>query len=285
MLKTEEIMKQVLEVPALPAATAEVVNLIQDPDVEFDDLARAIEYDPGLTANVIRLANSVLSASVGQIRSIKEAVVRMGIEEVFQMVMASSIAPLVSNEVMGYKLRRGILWQHSVAVAVGARELAKALGIKAPEYLFTAGLLHDIGKIVLGTFIEIDSTQIIESAFTGGVSFEIAEREVMGVDHAEVGAALLENWKIPGEIVDIVRWHHQPTEGEGDQKVLDMVHLADVMSLSVGLGAGIDGLNYQVSREAAERVGLNNKVIELVISEILDILARMPSLFEQVGKE
>lgn len=285
MLKTEEIMKQVLEVPALPAATAEVVNLIQDPDVEFDALARAIEYDPGLTANVIRLANSVLSASVGQIRSIKEAVVRMGIEEVFQMVMASSIAPLVSNEVMGYKLRRGILWQHSVAVAVGARELAKALGIEAPDYLFTAGLLHDIGKIVLGTFIEIDSTQIIESAFTGGVSFEIAERDVMGVDHAEVGAALLKNWNIPGEIVDIVRWHHQPTEGEGDQKVLDMVHLADVMSLSVGLGAGIDGLNYQVSREAAERVGLNNKVIELVISEILDILAKMPSLFEQGGKE
>jgi putative nucleotidyltransferase with HDIG domain len=278
MNRMSEIKERLRSIPSLPAAAIEAIRMAHDPDVDFNKLARTIEYDPGLTSNVLRLANSAYFGGMGRIKSMKDAIVRLGLKNVFQMIMASAVAPMVQKEVHGYDLKPGYLWSHSVAVAVGAREIAVCLKRNAPEYSFTAGLLHDIGKLVLGTFVEIDAAAIMQKAFDEGVSFEIAEKSVLGFDHAEIGAALLKQWNIPSEIVDVVRWHHDPENAPNRDIVLDLVHVADAISMTTGLGTGLDGLNYRTSADVATRLDLTDEIAEKAVVRITDTLEQMPEI-------
>ena len=133
--------------------------------------------------------------------------------------------------------------------------------MEVPTYTFTAALLHDIGKIVLGTFLSIDSGPIMKLAFEDGLSFENAEREVLGIDHAEVGAELLNLWDIPDEIVQVVQYHHHPEQCE-DNMAVHLVHVADLLSIECGFGIGIDGLNYRPSECSVKLLKINNRIME-----------------------
>ncbi len=279
MSQRDEILATAHMVPSLPAAAIEAARIVQDPDVDFNALARVIEFDPGLTADVLRMANSAYYGGAGTIDSVKHAVVRMGINIVFQMVTASVIGPLARDPVDGYGLRSGSLWQHSVAVALGTTELADTLGIDAPDYAFTAGLLHDIGKIVLGAFVEVDSNRIMEMVAYDKISFDAAEREVLGIDHTEVGAVLLENWNLPREIVQVVRWHHQPDMLNSHRIVGDLVHVSDALCLLEGIGVGNDGLNYRPSVEVMDRLGVETHSAETVLARTLTTFEEVRTLF------
>ena len=162
---------------------------------------------------------------------------------------------------------------------MGATELSTSLGVAAPNYVFTAGLLHDVGKIVLGTFVEVDPAPILGLAFDQGLSFEEAEREVLGIDHAEVGAALLEHWGLPGPIAEAVRCHHHPAKVNGDPLVADLVHVADVLALMAGLGTGSDGLHYRPAAESLERLEVTNLVAETATCRMLGRLEELRGLF------
>jgi putative nucleotidyltransferase with HDIG domain len=275
----EEILSKVRSIPSLPAAAVEVARLIQDPEADFSEVAGAIGYDPGLTANVLRVANSAYYGGSRSISSVKEAVVRLGAKRIFQMVVASSVQPLVHKPVKGYDLPPGELWEHSVAVALGTDEIASFFSLKPPDYAFTAALVHDVGKIVLGTFVEVDAAPIMELAYKEKLSFDLAERRVLGIDHAEAGAALLEAWNLPQRVVDVVRWHHQPECFEGDTLLCDLVHAADQVSMVIGVGAGADGLNYRPSSEAMDRLGFTAPAAEAVMCRIVSALDEVRAAF------
>jgi len=269
MNRREEILARTRDVPALPSAATRVLQMLQNPDASMADIMAIIEVDPGLTSDFLRLANSAFFAGPRRISSLRDAGVLLGTSRIQQLVIASAIFPLARQPLKGYDLPAGELLDHLVAVAIGAEELAKALQRPAPSYAFTAGLLHDVGKVVLGTFVEIDSRPIVHMAFKDGLSFEVAERAVLGIDHAEVGAALLEYWQLPDSIVQVVRWHHQPEEVPGDPYVTDLVHAADSLSVECGLGTGVDGLNYCSSRVTIDRLHLRTKVTEAVTCKML----------------
>lgn len=269
----ERIIEKIAEVPAMPTSAAKVIQLIQDPDVDMSQMSEAIEFDPGLTTNVLRWANSAYFGGGQEIHSLRDALVRLGMRRIYQLVMTSVAAPVVGQSVQGYDLAAGSLLEESIAVAIGTQELAAALGITPPEHAFTAGLLHDIGKVILGTFIDVAVEPIMELAQQEKVTFDEAERRVLGIDHAEVGAILLKEWKIPDVIVDVVRWHHQPSGFRGDPTTLDLVHVAEFLSRQNGLGAGIDGLNYRPSDEVVARLRLKPLEAEAVACKMLTGLA------------
>jgi putative nucleotidyltransferase with HDIG domain len=275
----ETILAQVRAIQGLPVATGEIVRMVEDPDVDIGAVVKAIEHDPGLTSNVLRLTNSAYFAGPRTIGSVRDAIVRLGLNRVFQLALASSIAPLASAPVKGYDLPAGDLLTHSIAVAIGAEQLAQALGLRPPPCTFTAALLHDIGKVVLGTFIEVDAKPILALAFEHQVSFEMAEAEVMGISHAEVGAVILEQWNLPPVVVDAVRWHHQPDQCGGDPLAVDLVHVADSLATLSGIGAGLDGLNYRPSRESVARLHVTTRVTEQVVNQILTGLEELRTVF------
>ncbi len=278
MNQRREILEKVVSIPALPAAAGQVIHLIHSREAGVAEIMNVIEYDAGLTADVLRLANSAYFAGPRQISTLRDAGVLLGSARILQMVLASAIFPLASRPVQGYGLPAGQLIDHLVAVAIGAEQLAKELHFNAPPHTFTAGLLHDIGKVVLGTFIEVDAEPILQRAFEEQLSFEMAERAVLGIDHAEVGAVLLESWHLPEEVIAPVRWHHAPDDAGGDFLVGDLVHAADTLSIQCGLGVGIDGLNYRVSPSVMTRLHLNTAVAErvtcIMLSEMQAIRAQ-----------
>jgi putative nucleotidyltransferase with HDIG domain len=265
----EQILEQTRAVPALPSSATRILAMIQDPDASMSDIMDIIAVDPGLTTDFLRLANSAYFAGPRRISSLRDAGVLLGTARIQQLVIASAVFPLVMPPLKGYDLPPGELLDHMVAVAIGAEELAKALQRAAPPWTFTAGLLHDIGKIVLGTFVEVDCQPIVQLAFQQGVSFEEAERQVLGVDHAEVGADLLAQWQFPEDIVQVVRWHHQPEQMPGDPLVADLVHAADTLSVECGQATGVDGLNYRSSPGTVERLHLRTRVCEAVTCRML----------------
>lgn len=273
--KREEILSKLGTVPALPAAAMRAVRLMQDPDVSVPSLVTTIEYDASLTAGVLQHANSPFFGGTRKVPTVKDAVVRLGINNLRKVVLAAAFEPMARQQILGYDMPAGSLWEHSLAVAVGVDKLCKAAGLPQPPYAFTAAILIDVGKIVLGTFIKVDPEPLMAVAYDQNLSFDAAEREVLGIDHAEVGAALLEAWNLPPEVVDVVRWHHQPESCPGDRTAVDLVHLADALAVVIGIGGGMDGLNYRPSPDAAARFNLPRAERERVALELLEELERL----------
>jgi putative nucleotidyltransferase with HDIG domain len=264
----KNIASKLSSFPSMPGAAVKLLALINDPDINVTQIEHILGHDPGLTANLLRLANSAYFGIPSKVGSVRQAVLLLGLKRLIQMVIASCVSALMDRPVPGYDLSPGELWRHSIAVTVAAEGLVKELNIEAAEEIFTAALLHDVGKLVLGDFVQ-DDFKKIENILSQGISFEAAENMVLGVNHADIGAEILRKWSLPPELVNAVRWHHDPESAAQADAMLDIVHVADVLCLMIGVGVGRDGLQYQPSGEAVKRLGLESHHLEKVASQTI----------------
>jgi len=276
-----QILGQLAGVPSLSPAATQVISLVQDPAVEIEDVQRAIQHDASLTADILRMANSSAFGGRATIASVDQAVIRFGLEWVYRFVLASAVGPIASRPVKGYDLGPEALWWHSVAVAAGTEALSAVLERESSPRAFTSGLLHDLGKSILGSFLEIDATDLVAMAEAEGIPFDAAERTVLGIDHAEVGAILLERWNLPEGIVEAVRHHHRPEdrEGEDPEGTVELVHVADALCMQTGLGLGRDGLAYSCSDQVWTRLGVTGDLAEQVIIGIQERVVELKKFF------
>lgn len=279
MSKREEIIAKLRLVPPLPPAVQKTLALLRDPDADIGAIATSIQLDPGLTANVLRLANSPHMGAQREIATVREALVRLGAAKVGQLALASGAAPQLRPSTKGYDLPPGALLEHSIATALAAETLAKELGITPPEHTFTAGLLTNIGKTVMGDFLELDATPILELAHSEMIPFQMAETRILGINHAEVGALLLEAWNLPPEIVEVVRWFLDPDEYEGENLALDLVHAGECLAKMSSIALGVDGLHYHPSTFVIERLGLTPEIVELVMANVVEQAAALRETF------
>ncbi len=266
--RREDILTEITSLPTLPSAAVKVRKQLQQPDPDFEQVAKTIRYDQSLTANLLNIANTIAFAGRRQVTTVKQALVRLGTKRVSQIVMGITAAPFLKKEVEGYDLGPEQLWKHAIAVGIGSEELAKKLDTATPEVAFTGGLLHDIGKVVLGNFVDTDGGEIKSLAFEKGLSFHKAERSVLGIDHAEVGARLLDHWDLPEQHVKAVRWHHEPDRLTENRSVTDLVHVAELVCMQGGIGSGTDGLHYHHSSHAVQRLGITRDMAETLLLEV-----------------
>ncbi|MGD2097764.1 MAG: HDOD domain-containing protein [Desulfobacterales bacterium] len=265
-MEVQKIAPAIQSFPGMPGTAVKLLGLIDDPSMRVSQIEEILRHDSGLTANVLRLANSAYFGIPSKIGSIRQAVILLGLKRLIQMVIAACVSAIMDKPVPGYDLPPGELWRHSIAVSVAAEALVKELKIEASEEIFTAALLHDVGKLVLGEFVK-DEFNKIEAAVSEGVSFEMAETMVLGINHADVGAKILARWSLPPEIINAVQWHHDPEALEHTSVMLDIVHVTNVMSMLIGIGIGRDGLQHQPSVAVSERLGLEPRVLEKVASQ------------------
>ena len=274
----ERIRQAIAEHPPMPAYYRDLLPYVQDPDIGFDQLSRIIRNDPGVTMNILKMANTTYFCGTGRVDSLQQAFVRLGSRRLFQIVIAHGLASRLAVELVGYGLAPRILLRHSVGVAITSELLARRLEQPTREMLFTAALLHDMGKVVLDPFVA--EVRPVFDALLRHTDrpFDDLEREVLGITHPEAGAQLMKRWNFAEELVDIVACHHHPDLAISFQSETMMVHLADTLIYSQGMGDGIDGLRYQVYNDSSKRLGLKSLDVEAVASGALDQLRELEAL-------
>jgi putative nucleotidyltransferase with HDIG domain len=276
------ILQNVKEFPSMPGAAARIMGLLDDPDSTAQQLEEVLRMDPGLTANILKLANSAYFGLPREVGSIRQAIVLLGWRRVGQMVMAHCVQSVLHVAIPGYELAAGELWRHSIAVSVISEGLVRELGLPRTDEIFTAALLHDLGKVVLGEYVSRFEEEV-EIQASEGLAFEAVEQQIFGVDHAEVGARILESWSFPSGIVGAVRWHHEPEKAEEETLLLDVVHVANVLSLMVGFGLGRGGLQHRPSVVVTRRLGLTIPGLEGIASRALDWVRELQEIFGARG--
>lgn len=245
----------------MPTTAAKLLPLLENTDSSAAEIESILKYDPGLTANILKLTNSAYFGIPTRISSVRQAIVLLGWKRLMQVVMTICMSPLMNKTIPGYDLPRGALWQHSIAVSVAAEILVNALKIPDADEVFTAALLHDVGKLVLGGFVKEDLPQI-EEMVTKGITFDVAESMVLGTNHAEIGGQILDKWSFPSELVSAVQWHHDPESCEESCNLSDIVHVANTMGIMTGFGKIDQELALEHFGPVADRLGLAPEHLE-----------------------
>ncbi len=238
-----------------------LLKRLKDPESSAAQIEDVLKYDPGLTANILKLTNSAYFGIPSKVSSVKQAIVLLGWKRLFQLVMTMCMSTVMKKPVPGYDLPHGEPWRHSVAVSVAAELVVKALKIPGVDEIFTGALLHDVGKLVLGDFVQ-DELQQIEAMVSKGIAFEVAEFIVLGTDHAQIGARILKKWSFPEALVNAVNWHHDPEACENHCISSDIVHIANIVGLMIGSGKDGNGLDVLPSTSVTERLGLKPDHLE-----------------------
>ena len=271
IIDQQRISAGVEQIPMLPTSVAQVSRLARDPRSDARAFERALRPDPGLTANLLRLANSPYFGAAGEIGSVRQAVAYLGTKRVVEAAMAGAFTAVLPRTLAGYGIDSATFWRHSVAVAVLGERISRELKIGSPDVAFTGGLLHDIGKLVTSAWVAEQVDEVLDTLGEG--SFVEAERTVLGVDHTVVGEAVAQRWGLPLELRECIRWHHDPDRSE--HRVVDVVHVANGMAHAVGLGADVGELSRRVARGAMERLNAPARSLERLLGDALDAIEQL----------
>ncbi len=271
MISRQEIAKQIQSLPTLPAVVINLHRLLQDEYASAADFEAIIKPDPALTANLLQLANSSWAGTRSKVATVRDAITTMGLRKVFEVATSASFVKVIPPSIPGYELDSAAFWLHCSATAILAEELGNETLDKTPEMAFTAGLLHDIGKLAIGVFLESHGDEVRHTMRRDARSFMEAEQAVLGTDHTMVGETVAKQWKLPEEIVLVNRWHHHPSQANlGDhQALIDLVHIADGMAHSLGYGADIGCMARKIDSGARKRLKVDNSTLERVAAKAL----------------
>lgn len=270
-ISLEEIVQSVNDLPSLPQVVLRVMELTEDPDSTAQDINAALAQDQGMTARVLKLANSAFYGFPRRISTVTDATVLLGFKTIRSIVLAASVNEILSQEMEGYALEYGELWKHSQCSAMAARLISRRVKYTGSDVAYTAALLHDIGKVVLNNTMKEAYHEVLSKVENDNLTFLQAEQIILGFNHAQVGAQIAEKWNLPLELVETIACHHEPEKAEVNLRLTAIVHLADAVCVAMGFGVGIDGLLYPVSNQSLETLGFQQADVDAVLSEMVDV--------------
>lgn len=279
MICADDILARVGEMAPLPGTVVRLVAVINDPRSTPQDIVEVIKYDQAVTGQMLRMCNSAYFGLSHKVHTLNEAVRFLGTLKVLQLMMAVHGHALLAKEQSGYGLDPGILWKQSVAVALAASILGQRTCPNDVGLLFTAGLLHDIGKVVLNEFVGQEFSEIARIVSEQKTSFVEAEKQVLGFSHQEIGEKVARHWKLPEPLVLCIRYHHDPSMLDPPDPLVDTVYLADCICMLLGIGLGTDELHYRADSTVMERHDLHESDLELTGASMLIELKRIEELF------
>jgi putative nucleotidyltransferase with HDIG domain len=224
----DKILQKVSSFPSMPKAGIKLRALLSEKNVSINEIEKILRHDPGLAANVLRLANSAFFGIPAKVTTLKQAVVLLGVKRFSKIAVAACTNKIMNAAVEGYGLTPGGLWLHSIAVSTTAEALAKNRNLDETNDFFTPALVHDLGKLILGKFVKAEQAKI-DNLVDNGVPVVFAEKEVLKTDHAEIGALILNKWSFPDDLIKAVRWHHNPEGMDHSNLHADVVYLANLL--------------------------------------------------------
>ncbi len=261
-----EALRRIENLPTLPAVLTQVLRTVSDPNSSALDLGQKILADQSMSSTILRLVNSAYYGFQRRISNIHEAIALLGFSTVTDMVLAASVFRQFSGRRSGFD--RGKLWQHAMAVGMASDRLGKSMGVKGNGGFYSAGLLHDIGKVALDWLEPDEYADMAKRAVDEGQSTYEAERVQFDTDHCEVGSILAARWNLPSTVVEAIRLHHTPQESVEYPKAAWIVSWADSLSYEAGLGAPGNGSAPALLASGADVPGPNAQLQEEVIEEL-----------------
>jgi putative nucleotidyltransferase with HDIG domain len=271
----EVLLRDEPQLVSPPEVYQRIIRVLRDPASTVDDAAAAIRHDPSLAAKLLRLVNSPFySRSMRAVRgrfpakvdSLSRAVLVVGAKQLSTLALGVSILPLFQDIPQKWVNMR-VFWEHCVGCAVMAQAIAVALGGANPETAFVAGLMHDIGRIILYKQAPRYMAVAMRLAMAEGVPLVLAERRILGFDHAILGGLLLRKWEFPTNLETMVRDHHDPGEAGGDTGAA-VIHLADVVVNAMAWGGSGGRYVPPLSEGAWEGLGLTAADLEELVADV-----------------
>jgi len=265
-----ELVSKVKNLPPISQAALQLVNLLDEPAVSNEDVVQVLKYDNVLTAKLLRACNSPYFGLEEPVSSVDQAVLILGHHQILHIVLTLAFGGAMAVPLAGYAVESNELWRHSLTAATAAEYMANnGIDMNAdPHVAFTVGLLHDIGKLVLGQVLTPEhQTNIRALVEDRRNSRWEAEKAVVGTDHAEVGGALLRAWNLPEEIIEGVTNHHNPVV-DPEPKLSILSHLANCVAHRISPSPGLESYATFVDLKVAEAFSLTPARIEGITEEV-----------------
>ena len=265
----EEIISKVKKLPTLPMVANKVNNLIQDPTCTAIKLAEVIDKDQSLTTRVLRMVNSAFYSLSAEVTNVRHAIALLGFKTISQMVLSICVFDVFKGKYADDFDRKGF-WLHSVGCAVLSKIIAEKCNYTTEDDCFTAGLLHDIGKVVLDQYLHDEMLAVLQKTRERDLSFIVAEQEVMGLDHTDIGGQVMNNWNIPLPVTVAVKHHHQKVDERNGSElaqdlIVDIVRLSDVICKQEHVGYTGDTVEVKVTEDLWERLPIDGKYVEELV--------------------
>ncbi|MEI6033134.1 MAG: HDOD domain-containing protein [Verrucomicrobiae bacterium] len=268
-LSLEFVCEKTASLPCAPDLLPQIISLMNQPEVVSSSLIALVSRDPGSTAAILRLANSAYFRGT-KCNSLDEAFLRLGSNEIYKLMARGLVGRWMSAPVEGYGWAPGDLCTHSFIVAIAAETLARKRGGMDPKDVYTAGLLHDIGKLGMAHACGQHFDKVRKLQEESGRSWRVLEREVFGFDHTEVAAALLRKWNFPIPLVQVVAYYPKPRSVQGPNRpLIVLVHAAKKIACDVRFGVGDDGFQKELDEDLLAEEGYVPDFVDPLLPEII----------------
>lgn len=245
----------------------ELCKSLNDPSAAVGSFGRIIEKDPALMAKLLRLANSAFFGYPSSIQTLDDALIIIGIQQVRDLVAATTVIEYF-KDVSPDLVNMNSFWEHSIGCGIAARILAGYRRNWNPEQSFAAGIMHDLGRLILFARLPVEMHEIFALCQNDPRPVYVIEREKLGFDHAEVGATLLECWNFPASLANAVRFHHEPTKSNQDFTDAALVHLGDIIAHAMEFGSSGEKHVPRCDSQVWAKLELDSEILRPSMKEI-----------------
>lgn len=269
-----EVVRKVSALATLPEVTAKIIQTVEDPKSTAAKLHEIVTHDPALVTRILKVVNSAFYGLPGQIGSVERAIVLLGLNAVKNIAVAASIGQLfrAGKVCPGFSARD--LWTHCIAVGVAARDLAKQMKCPIGEEAFLAGMIHDVGILIELQVFPQQLGQVCEQARSGEVSFCDLEKQIIGMDHQQLGATLAEQWKFPRSCQLVAGYHHRPQALiEQNRMLVNVVHVADTICCHSKHGFNLTGHTQELGESDLARYQIDPAFVDRTASRLDELLS------------
>lgn len=278
----KQSLESISTIPTLPVVIDKLTRLLQNPKTSAEEVGKAITTDQALASKVLKLVNSAFYGFPGRISTITHAIVILGFSTVKNVVLTASIFDAFRKQgtgIDGFDLEH--FWLHSIACGAAAQSIAKITGSNQKEECFIAGLIHDVGKIILCQYLPDDFRDVYLHAKEHSNLFFESEQVLFDVTHQDVGGFLAQRWNLPKDLQNAVKFHHEPLSTRDHYTMTAIVHCADIFVRALDYGNGCDNKIPVMSDHVWKNLGLDSIPLNQLFEAINDEIAKA-SVFVQL---